>query len=239
MKLNYSFINKLDEFNNVNKKNISKFERFNNIEERGNINLYKVNTKYDEENEEFISGKEKCWKLDKKCIYNRGFKILKLKNMNIDIHKFNPYDSRRKNKYIFYHNKVYTVILTYPYTLDMMDFFRNNVDDITYFCPDLLSIIEDDDGNFKGYQFREGKTISDNKFYSYIYKNKERLIKFLEKSKCYYCDFKPSNIIDVNGRINIIDLDSFKKISNLQVIKVWNLRFSWYLDKIKELSKNS
>ena len=82
---------------------------------------------------------------------------------------------------------------------------------INYLCIGLICIIEED-GKLKGYQMKKGKPVSRNQCLKYIKENKNFLVEFLLKSEYFYCDWKHSNMILINNKISLIDLDSFHKI---------------------------
>lgn len=164
------------------------------------------------------------------------FKIIDFDDLKLDLSNFNPNKRRNTNKYVIRNNNIYTVVYKNP--LDLLTFFQDNRDDLSYFCPGLFSIIREH-GKLKGYQTYIGKRISNKVFQQYMESNKEKIIEFTKKSRYWYVDWKPDNFLIINNEITLIDLDSFHLITKSSTPKYkknyWGVTIDWYIDTVNEI----
>jgi hypothetical protein len=164
------------------------------------------------------------------------FKIIDFDDLKLNISDYQPYRERNPNKYVIFHNNIYSVIYTKP--LNLLTFIMENEEDIHYFCPGMLSVIKED-GKLKGYQTYIGQHICNKEFQYYMDNNKERIIEFTKKSKYWYVDWKPGNLLLINNKITLIDLDSFHLIQKSSVPKYkknfWGVTIDWYIDTVNEI----
>jgi hypothetical protein len=76
-------------------------------------------------------------------------------------------------------------------------------------APALVGIIYDDK-KVMGYVAKSGKVLSDNEFDTHLIPDdfREKVYDSMKKNKIVFYDFVPSNIIDTDGELSLIDLES-------------------------------
>ena len=137
-------------------------------------------------------------------------KIIKMLDININSQKLYHTNTNHYNSKIYYKNGIYTTIYKEP--VDLLTMFIKYKKYINYFCSALISFIEEE-GKLKGYQMKKGNNVNKLRCIRYINNNKTKLINFMKESGYFYCDWKNSNMILINNKISLIDLDSFHKIN--------------------------
>ena len=161
-------------------------------------------------------------------------KVIKIENINMKLQKLYHTNTNHYNSKIYYKDGIYTTI--YKRVINLYNMFIKYEKYINYFCPGLVCLIEEN-GKLKGYQMKKGRRVTEVKFFKYINKNKEKLIEFMEKSGYFYCDWKSSNMILIDNKISLIDLDSFNKIQKGKHNKFYGLKIDWYITKTNEIAK--
>tara|TARA_E500000178_G_scaffold321316_1_gene345080 strand:+ start:728 stop:1216 length:489 start_codon:yes stop_codon:yes gene_type:complete len=137
------------------------------------------------------------------------FKFIDFDKLQLDLRNYGPYRNRNNNKYVIFHENIYTVIYKNP--LNLLTFIEENKEYFCYFCPGMFSVIREN-GKLKGYQTYKGKHISNETFQNYMENNKEYIKEFTKKSRYWYVDWKPNNFVLINNEMTLIDLDSFRLI---------------------------
>lgn len=103
-----------------------------------------------------------------------------------------------------------------------------------------------------GYNMKGGKTLNTRSLKEYLKKTKTRWMKDMEQYQFYYSDFKPDNLITINNRISLIDLESIRRITKTvppplnpksnrigiaSAIKIELYDIGWYYAKIFKIQR--
>ncbi len=154
---------------------------------------------------------------------------------DIDIKSLKLFHINRNhfNSKIYYKDGVFTTIYNNP--IDLYNMFIIYEKYINHFCSGLICLIEEN-SKLKGYQMKKGNKIVKSDCLKYLNKNKKKLVEFMENSKYFYCDWKPNNMIKINNRISLIDLDSFHIIQKKKPNRFWGLKINWYIKKVNEIA---